>query len=62
MGMIDKEFSNTIEKAIKNCYWHKDLWGVDMCGGMAAPCMRIIEKGQCDTIRKVIKEIKTEER
>lgn len=39
-----------IDKAIKECYWRKDVGGVSVCGGMLAPCSRIIEKGQCDTL------------
>lgn len=39
-----------IDRAIKECYWRKDVGGVSVCGGMLAPCSRIIEKGQCDML------------
>ena len=39
-----------IDRAIKECYWRKDVEGVSVCGGMLAPCSRIIEKCQCDTL------------
>ena len=44
-----------IDKAIKECYWRKEVSGVDICGGMLAPCKRIIEKGQCDTLIKLFR-------
>lgn len=45
-----------IDEAIKNCFWRKDAGGVDVCRGEVAPCMRIIEKGKCDTLKKLFAE------
>ena len=50
------EYEEKIKKAIKNCYWRQEFEGVDICRGMVLPCSRIIEKGQCDTIAKIIRE------
>lgn len=54
------EYEEEIKKAIKNCYWSQKIHGVDICKGMLAPCSRIIEKGQCDTIAEIIREEVTE--
>lgn len=44
-----------IDRAIKNCYWRKDVGGVSVCGGMLAPCKRVIERGKCDTLIQLYK-------
>lgn len=44
-----------IDRAIKECYWRKDVGGVNVCSGMLAPCSRIIENGQCDTLINLYK-------
>lgn len=48
--MSDTIKQKDIDKAIKECYWRKDIDGASVCSGMLAPCSRIIEKGQCDTL------------
>jgi len=48
--MNDTIKQEDIDKAIKECYWRKDVCGASVCSGMLAPCSRIIEKGQCDTL------------
>ena len=48
--MSDTIKQEDIYRAIKECYWRKDIGGVSVCSGMLAPCSRIIEKGQCDTL------------
>ena len=48
--MMNEITQEDIDKAIKECYWRKDVGGVSVCGGMLAPCQRTIEKGQCDTL------------
>lgn len=44
-----------IDKAIKTCYWRKDVGGVSVCGGMLTPCERAIERGECDTLIQLYK-------
>lgn len=48
--MSNEIIQEDIDKAIKECYWRKDIGGVSVCSGMLAPCSRTIEKGQCDTL------------
>lgn len=47
MSEITKEM---IDKAIKDCFWRKDVCGVDVCRGMLTPCASVIESGKCDTL------------
>lgn len=49
-----------IDEAIKNCYWRIVLGGVDVCRGEVTPCMRVIEKGNCDTLKKLFAESEDE--
>ena len=49
-----------IDEAIKNCFWRKDMGGVDVCRGDLTPCMRVIEKGNCDTLKKLFAESEDE--
>lgn len=44
-----------IDKAIKECFWKKEVGGVNICRGVLAPCQVIIEKGQCDTLIKLFR-------
>lgn len=48
--MSNEITQEAIDRAIKECYWRKDIGGVSVCSGMLAPCSRIIENGQCDTL------------
>ena len=50
-----------IDEAIKKCYWRIVLDGVDVCRGEVTPCMRVIEKGNCDTIKELFAEIESED-
>lgn len=50
--MTDKEFQEMILKSIEECYWRKEVYGVDICTGSVLPCAAVIEKGECDIIRK----------
>ena len=50
--MTDKDIQETID----NCYWRADLDGVNVCKGELTPCMRVIEKGNCDTLKKLFAE------
>ena len=45
-----------LQKAVDNCFWKIDMDGVDVCKGALAPCLRIIEKGECDTIKDLVLE------
>ena len=44
-----------IDTAIKKCRWRKDLAGTDVCLGRCSPCIVVIEKGKCDTLRELFK-------
>lgn len=44
-----------INTAIKECKWRKELYSVDVCLGECLPCVSIIEKGKCDTLRELFK-------
>ena len=39
-------------QAIKMCKWRKDIGGVSVCTGELAPCGAVIDKGECDTLKK----------
>lgn len=42
-----------IDKAIRDCIWRKEIHGTDICVGMANPCLRVIDRGECDTLKKL---------
>lgn len=42
-----------IDKAIRDCIWRKEIHGADICIGMATPCLRVIDRGECDTLIKL---------
>lgn len=42
-----------IDKAIKGCPWRKKIHGVDICKGMANPCIAVISRGECEVIKKL---------
>ena len=45
-----------IKKAIKQCEWRlKVCRDKYVCKGMCGMCQRVIEKGQCDTLKKLFK-------
>lgn len=44
------------EKAIKSCYWRKDLCGIEICAGNCRPCIRVIKDGKCQTLRELCKK------
>lgn len=46
-----------IDKAIRDCFWRKDMYGVDICAGNCAPCQVEIERGRCDALRKLFAEV-----
>ena len=50
--MTDKEFQESILQSIKKCHWRKNVYGVDICTGNVLPCVRAIEKGDCEIIQK----------
>ena len=50
MNNITKE---QIIDIINNCKWNEEVHGVRICTGMCAPCVRTIERGECDTIMKL---------
>ena len=57
MSEITKEM---IDKAIKDCFWRKDVCGVDVCNGMLTPCASVIELGKCDTLIELFRGGDTE--
>ena len=48
-----------INKAIKECFWlsqnRSKTFMPDICTGECLPCARVIERGKCDTLRKLFK-------
>ena len=42
-----------IDKAIKNCYWRNNTYGVPICRGECKPCVNVIDSGNCDTLIKL---------
>lgn len=44
------------ERAVKNCYWRKDLCGIEICTGNCRPCIRVIKDGKCQTLRELCKK------
>lgn len=59
--MVSKEITQeVIDKAIKECYWRKDVGGVSVCKGMLTPCSCVIENGQCDTLIDLFKNDREE--
>ena len=42
-----------INKVIKDCKWRDYSGLIDICKGVASPCIAVIEKGKCDTLRKL---------
>lgn len=47
------KFMQQVHYAIDKCIWRKEVHGVDICTGMAQPCVKIIDKGECDTIKRL---------
>lgn len=45
-----------IEKAIKTCFWRKEVGGIGVCRAVILPCTRALETGVCDTLIKLAKE------
>ena len=41
-----------IEKVITECHWKQDADGIPICRLMVLPCEKVIDKGQCDTLRE----------
>lgn len=54
--MNNKITEKEVQKAVDNCFWKKDVCGVDICSGVAAPCLRVIEKGECDTLMNLFSQ------
>ena len=54
--MNNKITQEDIDKAIKECYWRKDVGGASVCSGALAPCSRVIKKGQCDTLIRLYRD------
>lgn len=47
--LTEKEINN----AIKNCKWRQTSLGVPICGGNCNICAIEIERGRCDTLKKL---------
>ena len=54
-----EKFMQQVNYAINRCYWRKEVHGVNICTGMANPCKRVIDKGECDALRKLFAEEET---
>lgn len=56
-----KPTEQDIQAAVENCYWRKEVHGVAICTGMCAPCVVVMESGDCDTMKDLFAgEIKEE--
>ena len=42
-----------IQAAIENCEWRKDFGGTWICTGDIVPCLKHINDGECDTMKKL---------
>jgi hypothetical protein len=42
-----------INEDIKSCKWRHDFMGVVVCSGMCGPCAKVIENGECDTLKQI---------
>lgn len=42
-----------IHDAIENCQWRKDLGGTWICSGDIVPCLKHIDDGGCDTLKRL---------
>lgn len=42
-----------IYKAVDECHWRMKVHDVDICTGDVIPCSFNIEKGACDTLKKL---------
>lgn len=49
-----------IQDAIKNCYWRKDVHGVWVCSGDVVPCLKHVDDGLCDTLKRLFAEERDE--
>ena len=45
-----------INKAIDNCHFRHIYDGIAICRGEVAPCHHIIDRGKCDTLKKIFAE------
>ena len=50
-NILEGDIEEPWERLIEECKWRKDMYGVYICSGEAAPCNRVIEKGLCDVLR-----------
>ena len=54
--MTDEQYEKVL-KAIDECYWRSDMGGgQSVCGLHCLPCKRVIDRGQCTEIQKVLME------
>ena len=42
-----------ITQAIRNCEWRRCMQSVDVCAIEVAPCMKVIDKGKCEAMKKL---------
>ena len=42
-----------IHDAIENCRWRKEFDGTWICGGDIVPCLKHIDDGLCDTLKRL---------
>ena len=50
-----------IQEAIDKCFWRKVVHGIDICAGNCEACSVEIERGRCDTLRKLFGKARKEE-
>ena len=42
-----------IHDAIENCQWRKEFDGTWICSGDLVPCLKHIDDGLCDTLKRL---------
>ena len=52
----EQDIDYEIENVIENCMWRKDMYGISICKGELAPCIKVIDAGKCDTLKEYFKE------
>lgn len=45
-----------IKTAVENCHWRRDVCGIWVCGGDIVPCLKHIDDGRCDTLKRLFEK------
>lgn len=50
-----------VNKAIKECYWRKEVASVSICAANCIPCVKVIDSGKCEALRKLVNKAAKQE-